>query len=425
MFKPALFLSFVLLSVFAFAANKPTVTVLHEFKGTNDGAYPTSGLNADAAGNLYGATQEAGSGNAGTIYRFIPDGNGGWMFEVIYAFTGGADGGSPLGTLVFDAQGNGYGTAASGGANGLGVVYKLTPPKSGKTWTETVLYSFKGDTDGQLPFGEVVFDAAGNLYGTTSRGGMGHVGCFQAGCGTIYELTPRKNGTWGEAVLHRFSDAFGQGAEPRDGLVFDAAGNLYGTTNSGGNNDACNTFNSDGCGEVFELVHVGGGQWQLVTIRDFNDTDGGNPRAGVTLDGKGNLYGVTTIGGNLGGGTLFSFSQQNGKWVNGKGINFPHESQPSGRLALDQSGMIYGTTYEGGAHVAGSVFQLDPATWKHQTIYSFPVSGPGTGTDPQNGVFLQNGAIFVTTTNGGDLNACSPNPGCGAVVMISTGGGAK
>jgi uncharacterized repeat protein (TIGR03803 family) len=420
MLKQAAFLFIALVfSLGAFAAGKSAVTVLHEFKGPADGAYPSSGLTADAAGNLYGATQTMGPNSGGTIYRFSPNGNGGWSFETIYAFTGGADGGAPLGTLIFDAQGNGYGTVSAGGANGFGAVYKLTPPAKGNTWSETVLYSFQANTDGELPFGELVFDATGNLYGTTSRGGQGHLGCFQAGCGTIYELTPRKNGTWGEIVLHRFSDAFGQGAEPRDGLVFDAAGNLYGTTNSGGNNDVCNTFNADGCGEAFELMPLGGNKWQIVNLIDFNDTDGGNPRAGVTLDGKGNLYGVTTIGGNLGGGTLFSFTQHDGKWVKGKGINFPHESGPSGRLVIDPSGLIYGTTYQGGPNVAGSIFQLDPGTWKLQTLYNFQVSGRYTGDDPLSGPFVYNGGVFVTTTNGGDLNACSPNPGCGAVVMVT------
>jgi uncharacterized repeat protein (TIGR03803 family) len=406
------------------AATNPTVTVVHDFKGPTDGAYPTSGLNADAAGNLYGATQTMGPNGGGTIYRLSPKAGGGWLFETIYAFTGGADGGSPLGTLVFDAQGNGYGTVSAGGANGFGAVYELTPPAKGKTWTETVLYSFQGNADGVLPFGEVVFDAEGNLYGTTSRGGKSHIGCL-SGCGTIYQLTPKKDGTWKETVLHRFTDNFGQGAEPRDGLVFDAAGNLYGTTNSGGNNDVCNTFSSLGCGEVFELTPLGDNKWQLVNLIDFDDSDGGNPRAGVTLDGQGNLYGVTTIGGSLGGGTLFSFSQQNGKWVKGKGIGFPHESGPSGRLVIDQSGMIYGTTYQGGPHVAGSIFQVDPTTWKLQTLYNFQVSGRYTGDDPLNGPFVYNGGIFVTTTNGGDLSACSPNPGCGAVVMVSTTDHAK
>ncbi len=326
-----------------------------------------------------------------------------------------------LGTLVFDSQGNGYGTASSGGANGLGVVYKLTPPTIGQLWNETVLYSFQGGTDGQIPFGEVVFDSTGNLYGTTSRGGLNHVGCFQSGCGTVFELSPNSNGTWQETVLHRFSDSDGEGAEPRAGLVFDAAGNLYGTTNSGGNNDFCNTFDSDGCGAVFELMPGSGGQWQFVSLGDFNDTDGGLPRAGVTLDGKGNLYGVTTVGGVSGGGTLFSLTQQNGQWVRGRIFSFPHNSEPSGNLIFDSSGNIYGTTYLGGKNVSGSVFQFSPSTWTLQTLYNFSVEGARTGDDPLDGVFLLNGAFFLTTTNGGRLNDCAPNPGCGAVVELSQG----
>lgn len=413
----ALFLMF--LPAFAIAANPTgTVTVLHGFNG-QDGSYPTARLSADAAGNLYGAAQTGGPSNAGTIFRFSPT-NGGWKFSVIYAFTGGSDGAQPLGTLVFDSQGNGYGTASSGGANGLGVVYKLTPPVSGQIWSETVLYSFQGGNDGQIPFGEVVFDSAGNLYGTTSRGGVNHLGCFQSGCGTIFELSPNSDGSWQETVLHRFSDAFGEGAEPRAGLVFDSAGNLYGTTNSGGNNDFCNTFDSDGCGSVFELMPTSGGQWKLQSL-DFDDTNGGLPRAGVTLDGKGNLYGVSTVGGTANGGTLFSLTQQNGQWVPGRLYSFPWNSQPSGNLVADSSGNLYGTTYLGGTNASGSVFQFNPATWTLRTLYDFNLTGAGTGDDPLDGVFLYNNALFVTTTNGGHLNACAPNPGCGAVVELSSG----
>ena len=258
------FIVLILATVTAMAANNGgTVTVVHQFNG-QDGGFPTAGLSADATGNLYGTTQTDGPSNAGTIFQLSPNGKGGWKFTVIYAFTGGAHGGNPLGTLIFDAQGSGYGTASSGGADGAGVVYKLAPPANGVEWQETVLYSFQAGSDGLLSFGEVVFDALGNLYGTTSRGGVSHVGCL-SGCGTVYELIPATNGPWLETVLHRFTDANGEGAEPRAGVVFDADGNLYGTTNSGGNNSvsACNNFSSDGCGSVFELSPTSGGQWQL------------------------------------------------------------------------------------------------------------------------------------------------------------------
>jgi len=219
----------------AYAAEQ--VTLLHSFSGGNDGAFPYASFTADAAGNLFGTSQIAGANGFGNVFQLSPIIGGGWRFSVIYEFTGGAHGGSLLGSLTFDTAGDAYGTAAGGGAQGLGDVFKLTRPKgrqAGAKWGEKVLYSFQGGTDGAIPFGSVLFDAAGNLYGMTSVGGHSHIGCL-SGCGTIYELLPRSDGRWHERVLHRFIDAFGEGAEPRTGLVSDAAGNLYGTTFSCGN----------------------------------------------------------------------------------------------------------------------------------------------------------------------------------------------
>jgi hypothetical protein len=142
------------------------VTLLHSFSGGNDGAFPYAGLTADAAGNLYGTSQIAGADGFGNVFQLSPVAGGSWRFSVIYEFTGGADGGSPLGSLIFDAAGDAYGTAAGGGAQGLGAVFKLVRPKNrkaGAKWEEKVLYSFQGGSDGAIPFGNVLFDAAGDL----------------------------------------------------------------------------------------------------------------------------------------------------------------------------------------------------------------------------------------------------------------------
>lgn len=416
-----------LASVAVFAASgkqSGTLTVLHTFSGA-EGAFPLASLTPDAAGNLYGTTQIGGTYGSGVVFQLAPTSDGGWRYSVLHEFTGGDDGGQPLGSLVFDAEGNAYGTAAAGGANGVGLVFKLSPPRLAfdAPWTESVLYSFQGGSDGELPFGNVVFDAAGNLYGTTSRGGAGHVGCFQAGCGTIYELSPTASGQWQETQLHAFTDNFGEGAEPRAGLVFDGAGNLYGTTNSGGNNDVCNTFNSDGCGTVFELAQNSQGQWRLTSF-DFDLSDGGRPQAAVTLDGKGNLFGTTTIGGAFNGGTVFSLTQESGQWKPGHSYSFAQaNSQPSGNLVVDGAGNLYGTTYQGGANVWGSVFQLVPRAngWAEQTLYSFPVSGTRTGAYPSDGVLMDgSGNLFLTASEGGNLNDClSTGAGCGTVIELS------
>jgi uncharacterized repeat protein (TIGR03803 family) len=409
-------------TVFAAGNGNGAVTVLHTFTG-EDGAFPDAGLTADAAGNLYGTTQIGGTYGLGTVFQLSLTASGKLRYTVLHEFTGGDDGGQPLGSLVFDAEGNAYGTASAGGAFGVGLVFKLSPGLHGGQPQESVLYSFQGGSDGELPFGNVIFDAAGNLYGTTSRGGVTHVGCFQSGCGTIYELSPTANGAWQETILHAFTDNFGEGAEPRAGLVFDTAGNLYGTTNSGGNNDVCNTFNSDGCGSVFELTKNSKGQWKLMSF-DFNLSDGGRPQAAVTLDGKGNLFGTTTIGGAFNGGTVFSLTQESGQWKPGHMYSFTQaNSQPSGNIAVDSAGNLYGTTYQGGANVWGSVFELIPGAngWTEQTLYSFPVSGARTGAYPSDGVLIDSsGNLFLTASEGGNLNDClSTGAGCGTVIELS------
>jgi uncharacterized repeat protein (TIGR03803 family) len=412
----------------SFAAPLTAPTVLHTFTGGKDGSYPDSNLTADAAGNLYGTTQIGGADGAGTVFELSPGPNDKWQFSVIYTFTGGTDGGNPLGSLVFDAAGNAYSTTSSGGANGLGVVFELTPPPQGapaKTWTESVLYSFQGGSnDGAAPFGNVVFDSAGNLYGTTSIGGLTHLGCAlpAKGCGTIFELSPSGAGSWSERILHRFRDAFGEGAAPRAGLVIDALGNLYGTTYDGGNNDECGGY---GCGTVFELLPPAAGKkhWIFKNLIDFNGADAALPAGGLTLN-AGALYGTTNYGGAYNKGVVFSFTQDSGRWKFSTVYSFNGLDglQPSGNLAFDSNGNLYGATYEGGANDWGSIFQLVPGEsgWTENLLYSFAVSGKGAGANPLGGVILDSADnIYLTTNQGGSLKYCQPNSGCGVVVKLS------
>jgi uncharacterized repeat protein (TIGR03803 family) len=415
----------------SFAAPLTAPTVLHTFTGGKDGSYPDSNLTADAAGNLYGTTQIGGADGAGTVFELSPGPNDKWQFSVIYTFTGGTDGGNPLGSLVFDAAGNAYSTTSSGGANGLGVVFELTPPPQGapaKTWTESVLYSFQGGSnDGAAPFGNVVFDSAGNLYGTTSIGGLTHLGCAlpAKGCGTIFELSPSGAGSWSERILHRFRDAFGEGAAPRAGLVIDALGNLYGTTYDGGNNDECGGY---GCGTVFELLPPAAGKkhWIFKNLIDFNGADAALPAGGLTLN-AGALYGTTNYGGAYNKGVVFSFTQDSGRWKFSTVYSFNGLDglQPSGNLAFDSNGNLYGATYEGGANDWGSIFQLVPGEsgWTENLLYSFAVSGKGAGANPLGGVILDSADnIYLTTNQGGSLKYCQPNSGCGVVVKLGAAG---
>ncbi len=279
-----------------------TEKVLHSFNGT-DGAGPYSGLIRDAAGNLYGTTQEGGTysgiyctSGCGTVFELIPTVGGGWTQKVLHSFNG-TDGYDPEASLIFDAAGNLYGTTAEGTTHGCGAVFELTPTGGGG-WTEIVLHSFV-NTDGCQPFAGLIFDVVGNLYGTAVYGGI-------YGRGTVFELTPAAGGGWTETVLHNFNET--DGTFPFSGLIFDAAGNLYGTTFLGGDF----TCYGRSCGTVFELTRSPNalrGGWTETVLHSFNGTDGSGPN-GLIMDAAGNLFGTTQGGGTgyycpSGCGTVF------------------------------------------------------------------------------------------------------------------------
>ena len=212
-------------------------TVLYAFKCRPDGFTPNGGLVLDAAGNLYGTTYGGGGSNEGTVFKLAPDGTE----TILYAFPGGSDAAYPVAGLIADQNGNLFGTTYGGGNAALGTVFKLTT--SGE---ETVLYSFKGGSDGANPFARLAEDASGNLYGTTWGGGGN--GCNGGGCGTVFRVAP----DGAEAVLHSFaggSDGFG----PYAGVTLDASGNLYGSTLYGGGSGC----SGNGCGLVFRLAPGG------------------------------------------------------------------------------------------------------------------------------------------------------------------------
>src|ERR1019366_6634594 len=199
--------------------------------------------------------------------------------QVLHSFGNGTDGNDPLGGLIFDASGNLYGTTLGGGTYGGGTVFELTPAGGG-SWTETVLHNFDSNgTDGFTPYAGLIFDSAGNLYGTTRWGGT-------YGGGTVFELTTAAGGGWTEQVLHSFDHNYTDGYYPQAGLIFDAAGNLYGTTSQGG------TYVY--WGTVFELTPAAGGDWTETVLHNFNQngTDGYYPEAGLIFDAAGNLYGT-------------------------------------------------------------------------------------------------------------------------------------
>jgi uncharacterized repeat protein (TIGR03803 family) len=249
--------------------------VLYQFGMPPDAGLPDGDVIFDTAGNLYGVTAYGGSGpcqiGCGAVYKLTPSG-GGWTETVIYNFLGGNDGQLPFGGLIMDAAGNLYGTAF-GGSAGQGIIYELSPSNGG--WTKTTLHTFQG-SDGAGPTGSLIADQHGNLYGTTSGG----IGIY----GTAYELS--NPGNWSFQVLYTFPTEYGYG--PYGSLVFDNSGNLYGVLLGGAYND----------GEVFKLTPSNGG-WTATDLHDFQSTDGTNPNGGLVLDSAGNLYGTTQLGGTV------------------------------------------------------------------------------------------------------------------------------
>jgi uncharacterized repeat protein (TIGR03803 family) len=249
--------------------------------------------------------------------------------------------------LIFDGSGNLYGTTAAGGTFGEGTVFELSP-NGGGGWTETVLYSFQNDaSDGTSPSVSLVFDTAGNLYGTTSAGGSSSA----CGCGTVFQLTPVTGGGWTEKIIHSFFET--DGYLPQAGLIIDKAGNLYGTTFFGG------TY---GYGTAFELSPEVGGNWNLTTLQNFNISGDGGAYlyGGVILDAKGNLYGTTFRGGASDEGTVFELSPAGfGAWKEKVLYSFSNSGyQPDAGVIADASGNLYGTTYGGGSGSGGTVFAV-------------------------------------------------------------------
>jgi uncharacterized repeat protein (TIGR03803 family) len=341
-------------------------SIIHVFSDDQDGMTPLSGLILGGEENLYGTTE--GSGNpqcqapdCGTVFELSPSGNGAWTETVLYAFTGVPDGQGPLAPLIFDAAGNLYGTTGAGGVNGYGTAFELSPPLlPGGTWTEKILYSFcqAGGgkcSDGAFPDAGLVFDGFGNLYGTTT------LGAIDTFWGLVYELSPSPNGSWTETALYKFDGT--HGGESEAGLTFDASGNLYGTMEYGGSEGpGCfkdpHPPNSVACGGVFRLAPRVGGGWTEKAFL-FDGTNGGNPIAGVIVDGD-SVYGTTYVGGN-GYGTIFEIkgTKETVIYIFCSRSNCIDGSAPFGTITLN-GGQLFGTTQSGGLHNQGTVFSVAP-----------------------------------------------------------------
>jgi uncharacterized repeat protein (TIGR03803 family) len=378
-------------------------TVLHAFQG-RPGELPASNLVSDPTGNLYGTTWQGGSRNCtgafrgcGIVFRLTPTSTG-WSYSVLYVFKVGHDGANPIGNLTFDDAGNLYGATQNGGnptcfdGEGCGTVFELSP-LSGGGWKESVLHAFNGN-DGAGPRGGVILDSAGNLYGTTSSGS----GNYEFG--TVFELTPGAQGQWTETTLYAFKPG-SDGVYPSGDLVFDKAGNLYGTTQQGG---------SIGLGTVLKLTDSSG-SWKESILYNFSGgSDGGLPLGGLISDTAGNLYGTTQGGGNDNYGTVFELSPLNGSWKETILLSFRNTdgAYPQGDLVFDAAGNLFGTAAYGGKCVqtCGTIFELTPNSgggWTESVLYKF--TGGKDGGIPLSTLMLDSaGALYGTAFEGGNKN---------------------
>jgi uncharacterized repeat protein (TIGR03803 family) len=380
---------FMLATTSAFAAQETVLASLD----TARGRYPAAGLVFDSAGNLYGTTTLGGTHGLGTVFQLQPLSGGGWKTVVVHNFAGGDEGRSPQGPLVVGPDGNLYGVMGEGGAGSVGIVFELSA--SSGSWKETVIYAFAGEPDAENPSGGLVFDNAGNLYGVAQSGG-------KYANGAIYELTPA-NGTWTEAVIYSFGGPTRlDGGLPRGSLVFDASGNLYGTTPSGGHgpgvvfelspdlggwtenvifrfassgthtgvifDNAGNLYGAtwdggrNGDGAVFELT-PSGSTWTKKDIHEFSAGADVGESTSILLFANGNLYFTTPGGGQSGLGVVFELTPESGEWK--EIVLHPFRggrdgANPYSGVIMDGAGNLYGTTMFGGRQGAGTVYEVTP-----------------------------------------------------------------
>jgi uncharacterized repeat protein (TIGR03803 family) len=425
--------------------------VLHTFNIATAG-FPVSGLVMDANGNLYGTTLRGGVGTCsegcGVVFKLTKNNQGGLTYSILHSFVGFAsDGGAPFGAPIVDSAGNVYGTTTLGGKGDCGVVYRFSPTAGGK-YKETILHSFNKfstrNDDGCNPESYLVSDAAGNLYGTTNTGGGGGVnGSFcDNGCGSVFKLAPKGDGTYTESVIHSFPGTKGNtdGRNPVGGLVFDSAGNLWGSTQGGG---------SVGDGTVFELTPNSDGTYAESTLYSFTGASTGFfPNTDLVIDKAGNLYGTTVNGGLKlhDAGVVFKITPRGGGVVEESIIHAffcnaiaCHDGvTPFNGLTIDANGVLYGTVDLGGggsnqcstgtpALGCGIVYKLTPnaqGEFMETILYRF--KGFADGAEPLDDrvVLDANGNIFGTAAEGGNSTACPPDGpgspgGCGVVFEVT------
>jgi uncharacterized repeat protein (TIGR03803 family) len=405
--------AFSCLCLFVLTASAQSFTILHTFQ-ESDGAFPNGGMIADSAGNLYGTTQAGAlpgciaNRGCGEVFQLLHRGSG-WILNVLHRFAGIPDGATPFGKMTFGPDGGIYGTTSAGGTlnpncfvagSGCGTIYKLRPqPTACHTalcpWQESIIHRFQDSpSDGSDPmYGELTFDAAGKAYGTTTYGG--DMDCSGDPCGTVYEISPSQQG-WTEQLIFRFSSL--SAYQPVTGVILDNTGNLFGVA----------------AASVYELRGPG---WVETVIGHVQGTGGG-----LVRDASGNYYGTSDSGGDFGFGYIYKLSPAGGGWTQTTLYSFGAGDSgkgPSGNITMDQQGGLYGVTLAGGQFGWGVVYKLIPSGggYTYSSLHDF--SYQADGADAIGPVYLDTiGHIFGVAQLGGDLDLCN-GQGCGVIWEIT------
>jgi uncharacterized repeat protein (TIGR03803 family) len=376
----------------ALTAGASTEKVVWDFKGGSDGSGPWSNyFISDAKGNLYAATAAGGTYGAGTVFMLSPTGKE----TILYEFKGqsNGDGTGPHGHLTFDAKGNIYGTTQGGGTNGTGTVYKLSP-KSGGGWTEKVIYTFSATgADGTGPSAGMTIAADGTMYSTTPDGGA-------FGAGTVFSLKKTSTG-WKQTVIQNLNGS-SNGGYPYEGLMMDAAGNLYGAAPTGG---------ASGQGVIYRLSRTKTG-WADKVLHSFTNANGdGSGLYWIDLisDTSGNIYGATSFGGTNGTGMVWELVYSETKKSYSERILYEFGASgsgdgnnPYGGLAMDSAGNLYGTTLYGGTSNIGTSYKLtkNGTTWKETILHTF--AGANDGAQSTGNPYIDaKGRVWGMTETGG------------------------
>jgi hypothetical protein len=402
--RPTLKLTHLLAAVLITLGLVPTAwggakyKVLHQFGSGSDANVPSGPLTLDTRGLLYGLTWGGGARNNGTVYELAPVPGGKWREKILYAFVGGRDGALPWGGVILDSAGHVYGTLHGDLAGDAAGVFELR--LNAGRWSNTVLYSAVAGPG-------LLTDRFGNLYGEMGRGRYKY--------GAIAELSHVSN-SWDYTDLYNFcsqqgcADGFNLAAPP----IWDGKGNLYGATVEGGNGPPkCTVFGE--CGVIFKMTPEQDGTWTYHVLHRFasSRTDGQTPNGGLAIDASGNLYGLTVFGGAYNQGRVFKLTFSGGHWKETTLYDFPNCADgcyPAGTPAFDKAGNLYATASGGlgdcGGFTCGVVFKLTPqqnGTWKYSVVYK--LHGTDGDSLPYGVIVDDKGNIFGTTSAGGKYNS--------------------